>query len=175
MDTWAVSRDPLGPKKNFDILNDLISHVNEKDEKSAAFLFDVNSFNLVLKACALCNMRDGLSNDIDTSDSPLQVALRTFAILQNNPYNVKPNHASYSYMIESCSKNMLDHPQRDNVIEKLFKSCCHDGHLSNLVLSTLKKHASSKLKPLYYRRVEEYPSEYRRNVHERFAKESSKR
>jgi len=177
MDAWAISRNPSGPKRNFEMLTDLIAHYDEGDKLSAAFLFDVNSFNLVLKACALCPLRsssdDPNEHTQDISDSPLQLALRTFALLQNNPYNVTPNHLSYSYMIECCGKNLPNnHPQRDVLIIKLFNACCNDGHLSNLVLSSIKQYKSrTGTQTPQLLRWEEYPMEYRRNVQEKIATE----
>ena len=128
------------------------------------------TYTAVLNSCAFPAVLDPKSRK-----KALDTAIFTLAELQGSPYG-KPNHLTYGTFLQACANLMpRDNELRRMVVEPVFRQCCEDGQVGEMVLTHLRDAAPKDL----YRellkdvkssgtklQVQDLPFEWRRNVRE---------
>ena len=120
------------------------------------------TYNTFLSCCASSEI--GRYNTFD-------IALSAYRDAQNSSI-VHADHITYATFLKVCAKFLHDRKRKETIVKKVFKSCCKDGQVSNLVLKSLH---SSVSKDLYCTLLEgafrkgcvsllEIPSEWTCNV-----------
>lgn len=129
------------------------------------------TYTAVLNSCAFPAVLDSKSRK-----KALDTAIFTLAELQGSPYG-KPNHLTYGTFLKACANLMpRDNELRTLIVEPVFRQCCEDGQVGEMVLAHLWNAAPKDL----YRellkdvvpsgggkiKVRDLPREWRRNVQE---------
>lgn len=96
----------------------------------------VYAFNACLNACAF-------TSDPKEKVDAFRVAVSTLVLLQKY---CKPDHTTYGTLIRAWS-NLFpkEDERRDKIIESVFRQCCKEGQLGQMVLQQLKFAASPEL------------------------------
>ena len=131
------------------------SNQRKKAEKAYQILCDMNEkhssgenvyaqpnviiYNAVLNACAFSS-----NDDEDTQQRAMEIAHQTFKELRQIP-NIDPDEVSYGTFIKACA-NLMPHGStvRDTVVEALFRKCCEDGLVGEMVIRQMYVACSSK-------------------------------
>ena len=96
------------------------------------------TFNAVLNACAF-------TFDQKEKLDAFSVAVSSLVLLQE--YN-KPDHTTYGTLLKAwCNLIPKDDERRARAVNSVFRQCCKDGQVGNMVLTQLKYAAS----PVLYR------------------------
>jgi len=125
---------------------------------------NVVAVNAVLNACAYTSaMTDDLGQVMDIAHTRMKE-------LERSNYG-SPDQVTYGTFLKVCSNLMEDPDSLEQVAELIFKKCCRDGQLGNLVLQEVKHSATPELfekltkkSALHDVAVEELPEEWSRNV-----------
>ena len=104
-------------------------------------------YNAVLNACAF-----SLGNELQHQRA-MEIAHRTFQELQDDAY-AQPDDITFGTFFQACH-NLLpkDTPTRELVLETLFRKCCAEGLVGDMVLRQLYVAANSDL---YFKLLGEY-------------------
>lgn len=128
----------------------------------------VFTFNAVLNACAFTfDQREKLDAFI--------VAVSCLVLLQEY---TKPDHTTYGTLLKAwCNLIPKDDERRARAVNSVFRQCCKDGQVGNMVLIQLRYAASPELYcTLIGRNISEQitlsnlPARWSRNVKERYGK-----
>jgi hypothetical protein len=133
---------------------------------------DTVTYTAVLNSCAFPAVVD-----VRTRKKALDTAIFTLHELQKSRYG-QPNQVTYGTFIKACATLLHDDDeQRRAVLEQVFKQCCKDGQVGDMVLSYLRKAAPSGLYEELLAdficsskgtiRVDDLPPEWRCNVRDR--------
>ena len=130
---------------------------------------NVVAVNAVLNACAFTTTGD----DIRLQNRVVEIAHSILKELEQSP-NVfgKPDQVTYGTFMKTCANQMPDSHTRQQIVEILFKKCCKDGQVGDLVLQQFRSMASDELfQQLIGRsksdaslRIEDLPKEWSCNV-----------
>jgi len=119
------------------------------------------TYNAVLNACAYTN-----STDLKEKEEAFTVACLVFDDVRKSS---KPNHVTYGTFLDVIIKLMPKSDARNDIAELVFKRCCKDGQVSQLVLRKLKAAVPLSL----YRQMlggdaeDQLPRKWTANVRER--------
>jgi hypothetical protein len=101
---------------------------------------DIVTYTAVLNSCAFPAVVDPR-----TRRKALDTAMFTLHELQESRYG-QPNEITYGTFIKACATLLHDDDeQRREVLERVFKQCCKDGQVGEMVLVYLRKAAPSGL------------------------------
>lgn len=92
----------------------------------------VVAFNAVMNACAYTN-----NSDLHEQNRAIEIAHRLLRELERSPYGV-PDQVTYGTFLKVCANQMPDCDNRRTIVDSIFKKCCNDGQVGNLVLQQLK-------------------------------------
>jgi hypothetical protein len=92
---------------------------------------NVVAYNAVMNACAFTN------GDVHESNRAVEIAHAILRDLEQSEFG-SPDQVTYGTFLKVCSTQMADCDSRDKVIEMLFRKCCKDGQVGNMVLQQLK-------------------------------------
>lgn len=125
----------------------------------------VVSVNAVMNACAYTS-----NNDLQEQNRAIEIAHRMLRELDKSSFG-GPDQVTYGTFLKVCANQMPDCNSRSQIVDSIFKKCCNDGQVGNLVLQQLKSIANPEL---YERlvgcsivddvRMEDLPSEWWCNV-----------
>jgi hypothetical protein len=73
----------------------------------------------------------------------LKEALNAIEIMQSND-NLKPNSATYSSLLQGCENVLPKGEERQRLVEMIFRLCCDDGLVDDVVLTNLKSVATTE-------------------------------
>jgi hypothetical protein len=125
---------------------------------------NVVAVNAVINACAFT------SGDIRQQGRAIEIAHSILKDLEQSPYG-NPDQVTYGTFMKVCANQMPDSHTRQQIVEVLFKKCCRDGQVGNLVLQQLRGMASDELYHLLVGRsihdsvqMEDLPKEWWCNV-----------
>lgn len=125
---------------------------------------NVVAYNAVMNACAFT------SGDAHESNRAVEIAHSIMLDLDKSEFGT-PDQVTYGTFLKVCSNQMADCDARDKVIEVLFKKCCKDGQVGNMVIQEMKSLTrAEQFVRLVGRatwediKVEQLPMEWRRNV-----------
>lgn len=92
---------------------------------------NVVAYNAVMNACAFTN------GDMQESTRAVEIAHRVLRDLESSEFGT-PDQITYGTFLKVCANQMAECDTRDKVVEVLFKKCCKDGQVGNMVLQQLK-------------------------------------
>jgi hypothetical protein len=125
---------------------------------------NVVAVNAVMNACAYT------TGDIRYQNRAVELAHNILKDLEQSPYG-SPDQVTYGTFLKVCAQQMSDSHTRQQIIAVLFKKCCRDGQVGNLVLQQFQSIASPDLFEEIIGRsihedvsMEDLPPEWRRNV-----------
>eukprot|EP00977_Amphora_coffeiformis_P007292 scaffold1581_cov169-Amphora_coffeaeformis.AAC.28 len=125
----------------------------------------VVSYNAVMNACAYTS-----NSDLHEQNRAIEIAHRMLRDLEISPYG-EPDQITYGTFLKVCANQMPDCSNREQIVESIFKKCCNDGQVGNLVLQQLRAIAhEGQYQKLVGRsifddvRMEDLPSEWWCNV-----------
>lgn len=125
---------------------------------------NVIAVNAVMNACAYTN------GDIRHRNRAVELAHKILKDLEQSPYG-SPDQVTYGTFLKVCAQQMPDSHTRQQIVEVLFKKCCRDGQVGNLVLQQFQSMASPDLfQDVLGRsihddvRIEDLPENWRCNV-----------
>ena len=125
---------------------------------------NVVAVNAVINACAYT------TGDIRYQNRAVELAHKVLQDLEQSPYG-SPDQVTYGTFLKVCAQQMPDSHTRQQIVEVLFKKCCRDGQVGNLVLQQFQSMASPELfEAILGRRIDEdvsmddLPVDWRRNV-----------
>lgn len=125
----------------------------------------VVSFNAVMNACAYTS-----NSDLHEQNRAVEIAHRMLRDLENSPYG-DPDQVTYGTFLKVCANQMPDCSSREQIVESIFKKCCNDGQVGNLVLQQLRSIADEEQYQVLVGRsifddlrMEDLPSEWWCNV-----------
>lgn len=126
---------------------------------------NVIAVNAVLNACAYTS-----GGDVNEQGRAMEIAHIVLQELERSPYG-KPDQVTYGTFLKVCYNQMPACSTRSQIMEILFKKCCKDGQVGNLVLQQLKSMATdAEYQHMIGRGIdepitmEELPSEWWDNV-----------
>lgn len=104
---------------------------------------NIHCYTSVINSCAYCARDDAEKKDA------LTIALGTYKAMEASQ-DVSPNHITYATMITAL-RNLLPHStQRTEAVVSVFKQCCKNGQVDELVLHRLSSTLKTKeLKQLF--------------------------
>jgi hypothetical protein len=121
---------------------------------------NLRSYNNVISAFT--------KGDKDECKEALNVMVGTFNSMRGADASVKANHVTFGMFLKACSNLMPDNSKRNSVIEKLFRTACKDGQVSDFVINQLFEVTSTSfVEELLGSSVEDgiqIPAEWSRNV-----------
>ncbi len=122
----------------------------------------VYSYNAVLNAAAFTN------GDEMEQEQAFKVACLTFDELRNSDY-LRPSHVSYGTFLKAINKLMPESDVRNDLVKGLFRRCCRDGQVGDLVLRSMKSLTTPDLYQSLLEGVVDYglPKSWSANVRER--------
>jgi len=125
----------------------------------------VYSYNAVLNAAAFTN------GDEKEQEQAFKVACLTFDELRNSDY-LRPSHVSYGTFLKAIEKLMPESDVRNDLVKGLFRRCCRDGQVGDLVLRSMKSLTTPDLYQSLLEGVADYglPKSWSANVRERDSK-----
>lgn len=110
---------------------------------------NVVAVNAVMNACAYTG------GDVHDQSRAMDIAHKRLSELEKSSYG-KPDQVTYGTFLKVCANQMSDCDNRQQVIEIIFKKCCRDGQVGNLVIQQLKTMGPPELyERLVGRHVEE--------------------
>ena len=125
----------------------------------------VVSYNAVMNACAYTS-----NSDLHEQNRAIEIAHKMLRKLENSPYG-DPDQVTYGTFLKVCAFQMSDCSSRHQIVDSIFKKCCMDGQVGNLVLQQIRTIADEEQ---YYRlvgrsideeiRMEDLPSDWWCNV-----------
>jgi hypothetical protein len=98
---------------------------------------NVVAVNAVMNACAYT------VGDIKEQGRALEIAHTILQELEQSPYG-KPDQVTYGTFLQVCDSQMHICSTRSQLMDVLFKKCCKDGQVGNLVLQQLKTMATDE-------------------------------
>lgn len=125
---------------------------------------NVYSYNAVLNAAAFTN------GDEREQEEAFKVACLTFDELRMSNY-LQPSHVSYGTFLKAIKKLMPESDVRNDLVKGLFRRCCRDGQVGDLVLLNMKALTSPDFYQTLLEGVADYglPKSWSANVKERDA------
>jgi hypothetical protein len=128
------------------------------------------TYTSVLNSCAF-----SILGGQNVKKKALDTAIFTLEELQGSPY-ASPNHVTYGMFLKACA-NLIpaDDERRRLVVEPVFRQCCKDGQVGEIVLKQLRLAAPDDLyqkllgrliQPDSHLRLEDIPLAWRRNLRE---------
>lgn len=100
---------------------------------------NVVAVNAVMNACAYT------SGDILAEQTrAVEIAHKIMKDFEKSPYG-KPDQVTYGTFLKVCANQMPDSHSREQIVEILFRKCCKDGQVGNLVIQQLKALSSKDL------------------------------
>jgi PPR repeat. len=147
------------------ILNEMVDSYRSGKSRNKPTVF---TFNAVLNACAYT------FNPKEKVDA-FMVIVSTLVLLQEF---TKPDHTTYGTLLKAwCNLIPKDDDRRNRIVRSVFRQCCKDGQVGNMVMQQLKYAASPEL----YRtligkditqeiKISNLPTKWSRNVKERQGK-----
>lgn len=100
---------------------------------------NVVAVNAVMNACAYTSV------DILAEQSrAVEIAHKIMTDFEKSTYG-KPDQVTYGTFLKVCANQMPNSHSREQIVEILFKKCCKDGQVGNLVIQQLKALASEEL------------------------------
>jgi hypothetical protein len=125
---------------------------------------NVVAYNAVMNACA---WTDG---DATERTRALEIANGILKELEASPFG-NPDQVTYGTFLKVCATQMADCDSRRTLVELLFRKCCRDGQVGNMVLSQLQQvvsdveyHQITGRWPEVEVKMEELPPEWWCNV-----------
>jgi len=125
---------------------------------------NVIAVNAVMNACAYT------VGDIQHQNRAVELAHKILKDLEQSPYG-SPDQVTYGTFLKVCAQQMPDSHTRQQIVEVLFKKCCRDGQVGNLVLQQFQSMASPELfqdvigRDIHdFVRMEDLPKDWRCNV-----------
>lgn len=101
------------------------------DEGNKNLRPNVVAVNAVMNACAFTG------GELEDQSRAMEIAHRRMSELEKSSYG-KPDQVTYGTFLKVCANQMEDCDNRRQVIEIIFKKCCRDGQVGNLVVQQLK-------------------------------------
>jgi hypothetical protein len=135
INAWARSQNPGKAERSQNIMR----HMKElyKDGNNDVRP-NVIIYNSVLNACAFT------AGDLIEQNRAMEIAHSTLMELEKSEYG-KPDQVTYGTFLRVCANQMADSGTRHKIVEAVFRKCCKDGMLGNLVLQHLRTMASAEL------------------------------
>jgi len=140
---------------------------------------NIYAYNAVLNACGYTPTMspDDSDDDDDYGDTvgnqdeveqAFRVACQTFDDVRRAK-GLYPSHVTYGLFLGVCSHLMPKSDVRNDLVEKVFRRCCIDGQVGDLVLRRLKQAASPDLyeRLLQGETEDDLPSKWTRSVRRR--------
>jgi len=125
---------------------------------------NVIAANAVMNACAYT------VGDIRHQNRAVELAHKILKDLEQSPFG-NPDQVTYGTFLKVCAQQMPDSHTRQQIVEVLFRKCCRDGQVGNLVLHQFQSMASPELfqdlvgRSIHeYVRMEDLPKEWWCNV-----------
>mmetsp|Transcript_15397 Transcript_15397/g.29006 ORF Transcript_15397/g.29006 Transcript_15397/m.29006 type:complete len:864 (+) Transcript_15397:110-2701(+) len=162
---YARSDVPWKAKIAQQLLHQMIDGYKTRNSMTKPTVF---TFNAVLNACAYT------FNPHEKVDA-FMVIVSTLVLLQEFS---KPDHTTYGTLLKAwCNLIPKDDERRSRIVRSVFRQCCKDGQVGNMVMQQLKYAASPEL----YRslvgkditqeiKISNLPTKWSRNVKERHGK-----
>jgi hypothetical protein len=92
---------------------------------------NVVAYNAVMNACAFT------SGDVRESNRAVEIAHSVLKDMEQSDL-AKPDQVTYGTCLKVCERQMTDCDSRDKLVEVLFRKCCKDGQVGNMVLQQLR-------------------------------------
>lgn len=125
----------------------------------------VVSYNAVMNACAYTS-----NSDLQEQNRAIEIAHKMLRKLENSEYG-DPDQVTYGTFLKVCANQMSDCSSRRQIVDSIFKKCCMDGQVGNLVLQQIRATSDEEqYQKLVGRsihedvRMEDLPSEWWCNV-----------
>eukprot|EP00816_Leptocylindrus_hargravesii_P011642 CAMPEP_0196813218 /NCGR_PEP_ID=MMETSP1362-20130617/34767_1 /TAXON_ID=163516 /ORGANISM="Leptocylindrus danicus, Strain CCMP1856" /LENGTH=582 /DNA_ID=CAMNT_0042189305 /DNA_START=105 /DNA_END=1853 /DNA_ORIENTATION=- len=135
INAWARSNAVGKETKAYKILQDMNSMYANGNSNARP---NVIIYNAVMNACAFaCGNESNLQR-------AMEIAHATFKELQESPH-ANPDEITYGTFIKACGNLMPHGPTRNKVVEALFKKCCQDGKVGDMVLRQVRYAADDHL------------------------------
>lgn len=126
---------------------------------------NVVAYNAVLNACAYTS-----GNDVPEQNRAMEIAHKILKELEQSRHG-NPDQVTYGTFLKVCHNQMPDSHTRRQIVEVLFRKCCKDGQVGNLVIQQLQTMASPDLYEQLVGRsieddivMEDLPEDWWRNV-----------
>ena len=92
----------------------------------------VVSFNAVMNACAYTS-----NTNLQEQNRAIEIAHLMFRELETSKFG-EPDQVTYGTFLKVCANQMSDCSSRRQIVESIFKKCCKDGQVGNLVIQQLR-------------------------------------
>lgn len=160
MDLWSRSKAANKAEKTKELFDQLQSLYEESSDED--YSPNLRSYNTLMSACAFTN------GSAEECKIALNLLIGSFNSMRAKNSLVQPNHVSYGMFLKGCGNLMPDNDKRETVIEKVFRTSCRDGQVSDFVINSLCEAASTSfVETLLGSGIEDgiqIPSEWSRNV-----------
>jgi hypothetical protein len=93
---------------------------------------NVVAYNAVMNACA---WTDG---DVVEQTKAMEIAHHVLMELESSPFGC-PDQVTYGTFLKVCATQMAECDSRRTIVEMVFKKCCKDGQVGNMVLTQLQQ------------------------------------
>jgi hypothetical protein len=144
---WARSGRSIKAERAYNLYKDM----KTKYKAGATHLRpNVVAVNAVMNACAYT-----INGDLHQQNRAVEIAHSVLKDLERE-HHLKPDQVTYGTFLKVCANQMPDSHTRQQVVEVVFKKCCRDGQVGNMVLTQLHSLASPEL----------YQSLVGRSIHE---------
>ena len=137
LDVWAKSKEKGKAKKAYAILHKMIEfHDIMGINKLRPNEF---TYNTCLNACAF-----SAHTEEKERKEALKIAVTIFNEMQKSK-TVKPDSITFGMLLKSFANLMPKGPARDNMATQIFKKCCADGLVNDLVFNEVRRATSPKI------------------------------
>jgi len=113
-------------------------HNSHNRRKTSVYKPNVIIFNSVMNACAFT-----IGDEMEQKRS-MEIAHEMFKELENGPFG-NPDQVTYGTFLKVCANQMPEGDARMSVIELVFKKCCRDGQVGDLVLRQIQSMAGKEM------------------------------
>lgn len=135
INAWARSNTVGKETKAYKILQDMNSMYANGNFNARP---NVIIYNAVMNACAFA-----VGNESNMQRA-MEIAHATFKELQESPHST-PDEITYGTFIKACGNLMPQGQTRSTVVEALFRKCCREGKVGDMVLRQVRYAADDHL------------------------------
>lgn len=128
INAWARSYNFGKAERALNILRHMKDLYNAGNENVRP---NVIIYNAVMNACAYT------MGNLSEQTRAVEIAHAVLKDLEKSAFG-KPDQVTYGTFLKVCANQMAESDTRRQIVEAVFRKCCKDGQLGNLVLQQLK-------------------------------------
>lgn len=158
---WARSQRTGKAERTLNLFREMIKLHEAGNEQLRP---NIVAYNAVLNACAFT------SGETRENNKAVEIAHSVLQHIESEKYS-NPDQVTYGTFLKVIANQMPDCDSRTKVVAAVFRKCCKEGQVGNLVIQQLKAMAGDELFRLLVGRgieeefkIEDLPHEWRCNV-----------